>query len=49
MIPRGTTSKFEYLGEFELEIKNILGNESGVDMGLIQEKPEAKNFVLLNL
>jgi hypothetical protein len=44
MIPRGTTFKFEYLGEFELEIKNILGHESGVAMGLIQEKPEAKSM-----
>jgi hypothetical protein len=38
MIPRGTTFKFEYLGELEIEIKNILGHESGVHMGLIHEK-----------
>ncbi len=36
MIPRGTT--FEYLGEFEMEIKKIFGHESGADMGLIHEK-----------
>jgi hypothetical protein len=29
MIPPGTTFEFEYLGEFEMEIKNILGHESG--------------------
>jgi hypothetical protein len=38
MIPRGSTFKFEYLGEFEMEIKNILGHESGAHMGLIHEK-----------
>jgi hypothetical protein len=38
MIPRGTTLEFEYLGEFEMEIKNILGHESGAHMGLIHEK-----------
>ncbi len=38
MIPRGTTFEFEYLGEFEIEIKNILEHESGSHMGLIQEK-----------
>jgi hypothetical protein len=38
MIPRGTTLKFEFLGEFEIEIKNILEHESGAHMGLIQKK-----------
>jgi hypothetical protein len=38
MIPRGTTFEFEYLREFETEIKNILGYESGAHMGLIHEK-----------
>ncbi len=51
MIALGTTFEFEYLGEFEMEIKNILGHESGAHMGLIFEetKPEAKNLVLLYL
>ncbi len=30
--------EFEYLGEFEIEIKNILEHESGAHMGLIHEK-----------
>jgi hypothetical protein len=38
MIPRGTTFEFEYLGGFEIEIKNILEHESGAHMGLIHEK-----------
>ncbi len=38
MIPRGTTFEFEYLGEFEIEIKNILGHELGAHMRLIHEK-----------
>ncbi len=38
MIPRGTTFEFEYLGEFEIVIKNILEHESGAHMGLIHEK-----------
>jgi hypothetical protein len=38
MIPRGTIFDFEYLGEFEMEIKNILGYELGAHMRLIQEK-----------
>jgi hypothetical protein len=38
MIPCGTNFKFEYLGKFEMEIKNILGHESGAHMGLIPEK-----------
>jgi hypothetical protein len=38
MISRGTTFEFEYLGEFEIEIKNILEHESGGHMGLIHEK-----------
>jgi hypothetical protein len=40
MIPRGTTFKFEYLSEFEIEMKNILGHESGAQMGLIHEKKQ---------
>jgi hypothetical protein len=38
MILRRTTFAFKYLGEFEMEIKNILGHESGAHMGLIHEK-----------
>jgi hypothetical protein len=38
MIPGGTTFKFEFLGEFKVEIKNILEHESGAHMGLIHEK-----------
>jgi hypothetical protein len=50
MVPRGTTFKFEYLCEFEMEITNILGLESGAHMGRIHEKKtEAKNLVLLYL
>jgi hypothetical protein len=51
MIPRGTTFEFEYLGKVKMEIKNILGHESGAHMGLIFEKKkkEAKNLVLLYL
>jgi hypothetical protein len=50
MIPHGNTFEFEYLDEFEIEIKNILEHESGALMGLIHEKkPEAKNLVLLYL
>jgi hypothetical protein len=50
MIPCGTTFEFEYLGEFKMEIKNILGHESGARIGLIYEKKtEAKNLVLLYL
>jgi hypothetical protein len=50
MIPRGTTFEFEYLSEFEMEIKNILGHELGAHMRLIHEKKtEAKNLVLLYL
>ncbi len=50
IIPCGTTFKFEFLGEFEIEIKNILEHESGAHMGLIhKKKPEAKNLVLLYL
>jgi hypothetical protein len=33
MIPRGTTFEFKYLGELEMEIKNILRHESGAHMG----------------
>ncbi len=38
MIPRRTTFEFEYLREFEMEIKNILGHELGAHMRLIHEK-----------
>ncbi len=38
MIPRGTTLEFEYLGEFEMEIKIILGHELGAHMRFIHEK-----------
>jgi hypothetical protein len=38
MIPPGTTFEFEYPGEFEMDIKNILWHESGAHMGLIHEK-----------
>ncbi len=38
MIPRGTTFEFEYLSEFKMEIKNILGHELEAHMGLIYEK-----------
>jgi hypothetical protein len=34
----GYEFEFEYLGEFEIEIKNILEQESGAHMGLIHEK-----------
>jgi hypothetical protein len=30
--------KFEYLGEFKTEFENILGHESGAQVGLIHEK-----------
>jgi hypothetical protein len=30
--------KFEYLGEFGTEIENILGHESGAQVGSIHEK-----------
>ncbi len=42
MIPCGTTFEFEYLGEFKMDIKNILGHESGAHMGLIHEKKRSK-------
>jgi hypothetical protein len=38
MLPLRTTFKFEFFGEFEIEIKNILEHESGAYMGLIHEK-----------
>jgi hypothetical protein len=38
MIPHGTTFKFKFLGEFGIEIKNILEHESEAHMGLIHEK-----------
>jgi hypothetical protein len=34
--------KFEYLGEFETKFKNILGHESGAQVGLIHEKTRGK-------
>ncbi len=30
--------KFEYLGNFETELENILGHESGAQVGSIHEK-----------
>jgi hypothetical protein len=42
MIPHGTTFEFEYLGEFEIEIKNISMHESGAHMGLIHEKNQSQ-------
>jgi hypothetical protein len=44
MIPRRTTFEFVYLGEFEKEIKNILGHELGAHMRLIHEKNQRPNF-----
>jgi hypothetical protein len=44
MIPRRTTFEFEYLGEFEIEIKNILEHESGAHKGLILEKTRGQKF-----
>jgi hypothetical protein len=42
--------KFEYLGEFVTEFENILGYESGAQMGLIDEKKsEVENLVPLSL
>jgi hypothetical protein len=40
MIPRGTTFEFEYLGEFKMDIKNILVHESAAHMGLIHEEKQ---------
>jgi hypothetical protein len=40
MIPRGTTFKFEYLGEFKMDIENILGHKSAAHMGLIHEEKQ---------
>jgi hypothetical protein len=39
-MPRGTTFKFEYLDEFKMDIKNILGHESAAHMGMIQEEKQ---------
>jgi hypothetical protein len=44
MIPRGTTFKFEYLCDFEIEIKNILGHESEAQMGLVYEKNQRPKY-----
>jgi hypothetical protein len=42
--------KFKYLGEFKTEFENILGYESGAQVGSIHEKkPDAKNLMLLSL
>jgi hypothetical protein len=38
--PWGTTFEFEYFREFESEIENNLGYESGIDMGSIHEKKQ---------
>jgi hypothetical protein len=42
MMQRGVKFKFKELGEFETEIKNISGCESGAHMGLIYEKRDQK-------
>jgi hypothetical protein len=42
------TFEFEYLCECETEFENILGYDSGVHMGLITKRTEAKNLVLLS-
>jgi hypothetical protein len=49
MIPRGTTFEFEYLGEFEIEIKIFWSMNQGPIWGWFMEKPEAENLVLLYL
>jgi hypothetical protein len=41
--------KFEYLGEFETELKNLLGHESGAQVGAIHKKTRGKNLMLLFL
>ncbi len=38
----------EYLIEFETKFKNILEYESGVQMGLLDEKTEVENLTLLS-
>ncbi len=43
------TFEYEYLREFETEFENILECELGAHMGLIHEKTEVKNLVLLSL
>jgi hypothetical protein len=44
------TFKYEYLREFKTEFENILGCESGADIGSIHEKKtEVKNLALLSL
>jgi hypothetical protein len=37
-----SNSEFEFLSEFEIEFKNILGYESGAQMGLIMKKTRGK-------
>ncbi len=52
MIPRRTSFEFEYLGEFEIEIKNILEHESRVHMGLIHlknQRPKISCYCTINL
>jgi hypothetical protein len=47
----GTTFEFEYLGEFKMDIKNILGHESAAHMGLIHEekqRPKISCYCIFN-
>jgi hypothetical protein len=44
MIPRRTTFEFEYLSEFKMDIKNILGHESGAHIRLIHEKNRGQKY-----
>jgi hypothetical protein len=46
---QGTTFELEYLSEYETEFENNLGYESEVYIGLILEKTEAENLLLLSL
>jgi hypothetical protein len=42
--------KFEYLDEFKFILKNVLGYETGSQMGLIKEKKtEVENLVQMYL
>jgi hypothetical protein len=45
--PQRTTFEFEYLCNFEIELKNNLGCDSGVHMESIHKKTEAENQMLL--
>jgi hypothetical protein len=49
MMQRGVKFKFKELSEFETEIKNISGCESGAHKGVIYEKKRPKNLALLYL